>query len=240
MSMRNKTNKNVLLAAVLLCGTAFASHAQVTIFSDNLDARPLGGGPGYAYGDSVNASYGYVAGVGVGGSQALVVKTDISGANGYSGTFGQFQIYGVSGNTSANLSDYTLSFDAEVNMAGGGIDMTLQTIPATGPADGESDPSSPFYPASANVFQHFAINLSSMMANAGFGLGAGAVPTDPNWQLAFGIEEGHGWANPSTGDQVIIDNIQLTMVEPVPEPASSSFCVMGGVAALAFLRRRKS
>lgn len=243
MTMKHKTTKNVLLAAVLLCGTAFAAQAQVTIFSDNLNSQTLGTAPGYAYADATNYSYSFVAGVGVGGSEAAVLQTDFTdGPNGYGGAAFQYQDTAVTGNTSANLSDYTLSFDAEVNAADGGFQLVVETFSGgviTGTPTGHGIISPNIQLGTANVFQHLSYNLGSLVVDPYGSTSNLPVPTDQAWQIAFAIQSGTGpWTEPTTGAQLIIDNIQLTMV---PEPASVAMCALGGLAvAFAFIRRRKN
>jgi hypothetical protein len=238
--MKNKTPKNVLLAAVLLCGTVFTSRAQITIFSDNLNSQPLGPAPGYFYGAAANVSHSYVAGVGVGGSEAGVLQTDFTATPNYGGAAFQYQNTVASGNTSANLSDYTLSFDAEVNAANGGFQLDVQSFAGPGITgiSGEGIISPNIQLGTANVFQHLSYNLGQLLLSPG-GNPNLPVGTAPDWQIAFiiGPQPSGPWGLPSTGDQLIIDNIQLTMV---PEPASLTVCAMGGLAAFAFLRRRKS
>jgi hypothetical protein len=111
----------LLLVASFLTVSAMA---QVTIFTDNLDSLS-GNSPGYSFGDAVNFSHTYVAGVGVGGSVGARILSDFSGTNGFGGVAYQYQNGNVTGNTSANLGDYTLSFDAAVNKANGGFALIL-------------------------------------------------------------------------------------------------------------------
>ena len=111
----------LLLVASFLTVSAMA---QVTIFTDNLDSLS-GNSPGYNFGDAVNFSHTYIAGVGVEGSVGARILSDFGGTNGFGGVAYQYQIGNVTGNTSANLGDYTLSFDAAVNKANGGFALIL-------------------------------------------------------------------------------------------------------------------
>ena len=81
--------------------------------------------------------------------------------------------------------------------------------------------------ATPNVFQHFSINLGT--------LSPGAVPMGQTWQIAWQMDE-FAYGGPGTGDQLIIDNVMVTMV---PEPSSIALAVLGA-ASFALLRRRKS
>lgn len=242
--MKDKTAKNVLLTTMFLGGAILASQAQVTIISDNLDSQPVGPAAGYAYGDAANYSWSYVAGVGVGGSEAAVVKTGFtSGPNGYGGVAFQYQNTTVAGNTSANLGDYTLSFDAEVNAANGGFQLVVETfsggVISSGTLSGHGIISPNIQLGTANVFQHLSYNLSQLAVDPYATTSHLPVTTDQAWQIAFAIQTGTGpWNEPTTDAQLVIDNIQLTMV---PEPVSLTLSALGGLAAaFAFLRRRKS
>lgn len=242
--MKTITAKNLLFATMFLGGVVFTSQAQVTIFSDNLDSQPVGPAAGYAYGDAANYSWSYVAGAGVGGSEAAVVQTDFtSGPNGYGGAAFQYQNATVTGNTSANLGDYTLSFDAEVNAANGGFQLVVETfsggVIGSGTLSGHGIISPNIQLGTANVFQHLSYNLSQFAVDPYGATSNLPVPTDQAWQIAFAIQTGTGpWNEPTTGAQLVIDNIQLTMV---PEPASLTLSALGGLAAaFAFLRRRNS
>jgi hypothetical protein len=236
--MKNQIARNLVLAAMLFGGAAFTSQAQVTIFSDNLDSQPLGPAPGYFYADAANVSYSFVAGVGVGGSEAAVVTTDFtSGPNWYGGAAFVYQQDGqATGNTSANLSDYTLSFDAEVNAAGGGFQFIVETfsgaiIPANMSGHGIISPNITL--GTANVFQHFSYNLSQLVLDP-YGMQTLPITTDPSWQLGFQIQEWTGpWVNGTTGAQIVIDNIELTMV---PEPSTLAMLAVGSVGIFGWRR----
>lgn len=219
----------------ILCGAAFlgavaAAQAQVTIVNDNLNANTVGSATaGYTFGDVSNPTHTYQL-VGVGGSVGALVTSDfLPPGVGYGGVAYQYQVGNVGGlNTSANLSDYTLEFDALVNKTGGGFGLTFQTWTGTffgGTFGGSSYPTE-VYPSTANVFQHFSFNLGAFSA--------GAVPTGQTWQIAWQMDE-YTYGGPGTGDQMVIDNIQVTMV---PEPTSLALCAVGALGLV--LRRRKA
>jgi hypothetical protein len=215
----------VLLVSAAFC--TFCATAQVTIFSDSLDSLS-GNTPGYNFGDAVNFSHTYVAGVGVGGSVGARILSDFGGTNGFGGVAYQYQNGNVTGNSSANLADYTLSFDAAVNKANGGFALIVQNWTGTFFSGTFSQSSYPteITLATPNVFQHFSINLGT--------LNPGAVPTGQTWQIAWQMDE-FAYGGPGTGDQLIIDNVMVTMV---PEPSSLVLAFLGA-ASFAFLRRRK-
>src|ERR1039457_5554169 len=118
------TNKYLgAIALALLSALAFRAQADIVIFSgfDHSVGNPASGSPlGWAVGDASNVTMAYVDGAGAGGSQAVVITTDFTG-----GGFGiaeyEYRNMSVSGNTSANVSDYTLSFDAAVNVANAAV-----------------------------------------------------------------------------------------------------------------------
>jgi PEP-CTERM motif len=216
---------SVLFAFAAFC--TFSATAQVTIFSDNLNSLS-GNTPGYSFGDAVNFSHTYVAGVGVGGSVGARVLSDFGGTNGFGGVAYQYQNGNVTGNSSANLGDYTLSFDAAVNKANGGFALILQNWTGTffSGTFSQSQYPSEITLATPNVFQHFTINLGT--------LNPGAAPTGQTWQIAWQMDE-FAYGGPGTGYQLIIDNVMVTMV---PEPSTVALAVLGA-ASFGFLRRRK-
>lgn len=218
--------KLAVLLTTALC--ALPALAQVTIFSDNFNSLS-GPTPGYSFGDAVNSSHNYTAGVGTGGSVGAQVLSDFGGTNGFGGVAFQYQNGNVTGNSSANLSDYTLSFDAEVNKANGGFALIVQNWTGTffsGTFSQSQYPTEITLPT-ANVFQHFSINLGSF--------NAGAVPTGQTWQIAWQMDE-FTFGGPGTGDQLVVDNVQLTRV---PEPSSLALGLLSA-AGFAIWRRRKS
>jgi hypothetical protein len=82
-----------------------------------------------------------------------------------------------------------------------------------------------------NTFEHFTLNLTS---DFGDGLPDTFDPLSEWWQLDFNMMS-QDFGDPSTGDQLIISNLELTMV---PEPSSLALCALSAAAGLVFLRRR--
>jgi len=216
--------KNVLLLAASFCTLSVIGQ---TIFSDNLDSLS-GPTPGYSFGDAINFSHTYAPGVGVGGSVGAQVASDFGGTNGFGGVAYQYQNGNVTGNTSANLGNYVLSFDAAVNKANGGFALILQNWTGTffSGTFSQSQYPSEITLATPNVFQHFSINLSSF--------NPGAVPTGQTWQIAWQMDE-FAYGGPGTGNLLFIDNVMVTMV---PEPCTFALAVLGA-GSFAMLRRRK-
>jgi hypothetical protein len=230
--MRRISSKGSLWAAVLLFAVAGNLQAQVYIINDNLDSYPSGTATaGYTFGDVTNASHMYLSGAGVGGSTAAVIQSDFTPPGvGYGGVAYQYQVGNTGGiNTSGNLSDYTLSFDAEVNKSGGGFGLTVQSwaSPYFVETFTSSSSASDYGIATSGVFQHFSVNLGT--------LNAGVVMTGQTLQIAWQMDE-YMYGGPGTGDQLVIDNVQLTMV---PEPSTFALAALGGLGSFAVLRRRR-
>ena len=221
------------LAALLVVAGAGKLQAQIFIINDDLNSYANGSvTAGYTFGDVANSSHTYVAGAGVGGSTAAVVQSDfVPPGVGYGGVAYQYQVGNTGGiNTSANLSDYTLSFDAEVNKAGGGFGLTVQTWASSGftGAFTQSGSTSDYGISTAGSFQHFSVNLGT--------LSAGVNMTGQTLQLAWQMDE-FMYGGPGTGNQLVIDNVQLTMV---PEPSTAGLTALVGLCGFAVLRRRSA
>lgn len=239
MTMKSKTTKNVLLTAVLLCGTAFAAQAQVTIFNENFDPLSAAGAVttnGDFFGDTTSFSGAVVSGVGVGGTAAIEeVLNAASGANGYSGANVEYGNGSLSGNTSSSLGDYTLSFDAKAT--GGSLRLNIQSWQLNGYLNYQGQMSTaPDNPGYGNdlilnpTYTHYSLNLgnaSIFQAVDGFQITGGTL------MITFQLDG--GGPTPYT-DILDIDNLSLTMI---PEPASLALCVLGGLGAFGFLIRRK-
>ena len=221
-------------AGALLVAVAGNLQAQIYIINDNLDSNVNGSAtPGYPFGDVANASHTYVAGAGVGGSTAAVVQSDFTPPGvGFGGVAYQYQDGNTGGlNTSANLSDYTLSFDAEVNKAGGGFSLIVQSWANTffgGAGPTQSSSTSDFTVSTPGAFQHFSVNLGS--------LSSGLNPTGQTLQIAWQMDE-FTYGGPGTGNQLVIDDVQLTMV---PEPSTLALSALGGLCGFVVIRRRRS
>lgn len=230
---RNITNKYLgAIALALLSALASNAQAQVVIFSgfDQSVGNPASGSPlGWVVGDASNVTMAYVDGAGAGGSQAVVITTDFTG-----GGFGiaeyEYRNMSVSGNTSANLSDYTLSFDAAVNVANAGFWLVVSAPQYDSVVDYLASPSAILI-SNPNTFEHFTLNLASDFQDGHIGT---FDPLSEWWQVDFNMMS-EDFGDPSTGDQLIISNLELTMV---PEPSSLALCALSAAAGLVFLRRR--
>lgn len=233
-----------LIAVSMVAG--LTAQASIFIINENFDS---GLSPGAAFasygpgGDGTSANNGIVAGVGVGGTSAwqITMTAAPGGAAGYAYYGAQYQNGGVTGNASANLSDYTLSFDAVSTTAtlgslnlqlqswtgagfGGSMTGTLNTAPAS-PGYGNDQP---LY----GTYTHYSLNLgdtSIFQGNTGF------LPNGGTIQIAFQLNGPGAGANGWT-ETLNVDNLQLTMV---PEPATLALCGLG-LAGLMLIRRRNA
>jgi hypothetical protein len=227
----------------LLAGLASA-QAQVVIFSENFDSGSLTT-PGaslssYHFGDTTTATTSIVPGVGVGASGGWqTVNTAASGANGFSGVGAQFQDGQATGNTSANLSDYTLSFDVMATAGSLNIQIQSWTLPGFGGTQTGTLNTAPANPGFGNdlpltsSFTHYSLNLGNTTVfpqNTGLQMNGGTL------QFAFQLDNG----GPTPYSQtMVIDNLMLTM-NAVPEPSSLALCAMSSLGGMWALRRRKA
>jgi PEP-CTERM motif len=232
--------------AMIVAPTA---EAQVYIINQNFNSSTLPSGVSfgdYFGGNTTSGSIGINSTAGVGGSGAMEIVSfgQSGGSAGYSYYGGQYQDVNLTGNTSANLSDYTLSFDAmaytlSLNGSASPGSLNLQIQSFTGPGLSgtvgtlNTAPANPGYGNDQTLtgsYTHYSLNLgntSIFQDNTGF------VPTSSVMQIAFQLN--YGGATPYAA-VLDVDNLQLTMV---PEPASLALCGMGLLGGLLALRRRK-
>jgi hypothetical protein len=202
---------------------AVAPTFGAVIFSESFDPA---NGPNtaiqaaYSFGDTTARSSAIGVGTGVGGTNSWeTVNTTSANGNNFSGVGAQYQHKVTTGNTSTNLSDYTLSFDAKAD--GGSLNLQIQTW--NGPNFSGGGPTGTINTAPANPgfgndltlnpqYTHYSLNLGD--TNVFKGNAAGFNPTGGTYQIAFQFD-GSGTA-PFT-QTLDVDNLTLSMV---PEPMS--------------------
>jgi len=228
-----------IIAVSVLAG--LTAQASVLIINENFDPSLSAGAAfsQYSFGDTTSVGNGIVAGVGVGGTSGWqIMNNAASGANGFSGAAGQYQNGGVTGNTSVNLSDYTLSFDA--NATAGSLNIQVQSWPGAGfggaqtgtlntaPVAGFGDDLS-----LTGTYTHYSLNLgdgSIWHNNTGF------LPNGGTIQVAMQFDGGGATPYSNT---LNIDNFQLTMAS-VPEPTIMALTGAGIAMTGLLIRRRKA
>lgn len=239
--MNHQITKQLLFAAALLGSVAATAQADTIIFQDTFNP-PTGTGIGISSygGDATGPS------VTAGSGSMTIQGNHSSSANGWGYVAGQWQDQAVSGNTSANLSDYTLSFtatafgDAPNFNGGGGLVVELQGFDAgwvglsgdlkTGgnPASGYNDW---WYSSSGTTFSWNLGDSAVWGPNQGYG--GTFDPTAPIMQIIFQTDA--GWSgNAPMNWGVQISNLTLTMV---PEPTTFVLAGLGAAALLIFRRR---
>jgi beta-xylosidase len=220
--MKQTFGTMTLIAA--LTGFSGATHAQTVVLSDNFDSYSLGAfGTTYNVGSGGNVASTIVA-PGVGGAgQALQLSGNVT--NGMVENAGvNSPFYTPSGNTSANLSDYTLSFDLAITAgANSGVGVTLNIFGGTSQANG----SSYAVPISQNTvgggFQHYSVNMGTLPA--GYNIGA-LVPNSSQYQFQL-VFLGYNASVTATPETILLDNLQITVVSntysyPNPPPSGTN------------------
>jgi len=211
------------------------ANAQV-LFIENYDSASTPNGTSalaWSGGTIANTSVIYTDGVGVGATRGVLFANDFQAQwNGYMAY--QYQNGVVSGNTSPNLSDYTLSFDLNVIGPSGfnAIQLGLHGWLNNWFSGPDTSSGAGAIPVSATTgWQHVAVSLgdTSIWASNGYN------PLNATMQLQFQL---NGWqlagGGPAIGEQVVLDNLTLTMV---PEPSQRA---LAGLGAAAFLFRRRN
>ena len=238
--MKNPSRNYLTIAMVALLG-GFAAAAQAqTVFQDNYNGYTAGTSE-FSWGDTANlTSYSVTiaSGVGTSGSQGLEWQANFNAAyNGYMASQLGYSGGNPSGNTSVNLSDYTLSFDMAIPSGVGlnNLQVDLQGWAGQWFTGAMTETGAHTINTSAvgvgTGFQHISVNLGTWAAGSGFD------PSSQTYQFQLHV---NGWelagGGPVTGEAIVVDNLQVTMV---PEP--SSLALIGlSAAGLFWLRRKKS
>jgi hypothetical protein len=202
------------MAIVLL--TTISATSQVIIIGENSNGLSLSTpgatyGLGYDFGDTTSASVNFVSGAGTNGSGAFqVVNNAASGSDGYSGAGADISDGSVTGNTSQNLGDYTLSFWANANA--GSLLVQLSSWSQSGFAGTQALLSTAPQPAGYGNdltlnpgYTYYSLNLGNAAiwnGNTSF------APNDPSLQITFQLDG--GGPTPYT-DTLNIDGLSLVM-----------------------------
>jgi hypothetical protein len=215
----------------LLAGPGSAIQLPGAIFNETFDPLLPGGSVQlyYSSGNATGWSVGVVPGVGVGGTAGLQLQLSSSGGFGGAGSVAaQYLNQAVSGNTSLNPSDYTLSFDAKGT---GGLLLYFQIQTwdgqnSSGNYDGTITETAGTGLLSSS-FQNYSLNLGTFTGSlSGQGVAGGTyaisfefVVTDP----------------PPYSESAVVDNLEVTMV---PEPGTFALLGLGAFVVAIFLRSR--
>ncbi len=215
--MRKILNGRLFATAAALFLASISGHAQIDIFNDTFDPYSVREWPQlwWAFGDTTSASSTMVPGVGVNATTGWqTVNTAASGTAGFSGVAGWYAVLSASGNTSSNLSDYVLSFDAK--STGGSLSIMYQTWEL------------PMYSGQVGTlwtttdltltpdFRHYSINLSQMRGDlTPSGAMGGTI------QLAMQL---NGSGPTPYSYTMVVDNFTLTMI---PEPSALALTAFG-------------
>jgi hypothetical protein len=223
----------VKLLLTTLTATALsvaALQAQVTIINDNFTELTQGANLA-AWSAGVANNTVTAQPVGLNGAMAVQWQVDFpTSYNGYQAY--QWESAGITGNTSPNPGDYTVSFWLDVvgPTAFNAIQLNVQAANSwSGPWGGTGAAAVPVSPTLGWQQVSVPLNSSIFSANA-------LTPQGSIWQLQFQL---NGWqlqgGGPATGEEVVLDDLSVTMA--VPEPCSLALVGLGAAALLVFRRR---
>ncbi|HTY85857.1 MAG TPA: glycoside hydrolase 43 family protein, partial [Candidatus Acidoferrum sp.] len=214
-----KRSPGAITLIAVLSGFAVTTCAQTTVFSDNFDSQPLGTfGTAYNYGWSGGMPTATIVAPGQGGAgRALQLSGNVqSGSAENAGV--NSPLYTPSGNTSANLSDYTLSFDLAITQgANSGVGVTLNIFGGSSQASGSS------YAVPINQitvgggFQHYSVNMGTLPA--GYQIPV-LDPTSSQYQFQL-LFLGYNASVTATPETILLDNLQITMIPNTNAPATN-------------------
>lgn len=214
-------------------------QAQLVVYQDDYNTRTPGTGfPAWNWGDGAVTHTATFEDIG--GGNIVVQHT---GAINNTGTEPQNTRFGskwditLSGNTSLNPADYTISFDIR-SVQGNWDPINLEFFVLTKESGGDYGYGSGASPYSiADGWVHVEKNLSQL--TVGWWQGTGWVLTNPNWSIEVGGPPWPGTAvNPGESWNQIwqMDNLRITLV---PEPSVAAVFLAGVGLMVGWRRYRK-
>lgn len=232
----------ILLLALILCAAGSAS-ALVTVYSNDYNSETIGGGfPAWNWIDGDTANGFVKSHTAVYASEGAPYNTVVKhtglidnsqGTTSVNTRFGSKWTITVSGNTSINPEDYTVSFDIR-SVSGSWDPIALEFFVLTGTGNGVGKGSGIMNFTQAAGWVHVEKKLSELTVN--WWNGSAWVLTDSTWQIEIGGPGWPGWAvaagTPAWEQIWLFDNLKITMI---PEPASMTLLSLG---LLAFRRKR--
>lgn len=225
-----------LFLALLLCVAGSAS-AVVTIYANDYNSEPLGGGfPAWNWidGDTANGFVKSHTAVYADWGNMVVEHTGLidnsAGTTDVNTRFGSKWTITVSGNTSTDPEDYTISFDV-CSVFGNWDPIALEFFVLTGTGNGVGKGSGIMNFSQAASWVHVEKKLSELPV--GWWNGSGWDLTDSTWQIEIGGPGWPGWSVPAgtpAWEQIwLFDNLQITMI---PEPMTMALMGLGALVAL--------
>jgi hypothetical protein len=229
--MKSVLKMTILMA--ILGDINISIHAQTVVLSQNFDSLSLG-----AFGSLNNYDGGgnpaaTIVTPGAGGAGRALEMTARNITSGSTANFGvNIGNIPLSGNTSINLSDYTLSFDLAIGAGDpGGYGIDVGTFSADGLTG--SAYNSFTAPAAGTGYQHFTVNMGTL------GNEYGVTVLNPlSAQMNIDLQVNGFPASASGTPDVFLDNLQITMTQPVPEPNTLALAGLGGLGMLMAFRRK--
>ncbi len=229
----------VLSLVVVLSGLAVASQAQITVYEDNYNNRTPGSSfPAWNWADggitTHLATFEDYSGNIVVQRRGIINNTTGSSVN---TRFGSKWDITLTGNTSPNPSDYTISFDLR-SLSGNWDPLNLQLFVLTKEPGADQGYGVGFSISQAEGWRSLEFNLSQL--NLGWWQGTAWNLTNPNWSLEIGgppwpglpVSPGQAW------EQVwLMDNVKITLI-PELNTAALLFGCLSLMAGWRWFRRK--